>query len=298
MNSSRIQIALLFVQVLSASYAGSSISLKAIAQKTESAAEHHQRGFEFHSRRCLDDASREYAEALRLDPPRELTASEWALVQRFAPRAFITPTEFFPLKDFAAILHPTERLIAYHFFWEDDIDFPEDNDPCDHEVVWVQYSPDRQSIEQVWTYFHGHILAGGEVALSDARQHAQRPRINVQWGKHGSLLAGWETFVVKSESNGGQTITLKQYNEEDFIRLSTQGHRLPDNPLSSRLGWPLKFTGSWNDFTNFSRLIDTRIVLNKAKLARVTRWNNATINRYFLPYNFRPKTEWPNEKAR
>ena len=31
-------------------------------------------------------------------------------------------------------MHPQRRLIAYHFFWEDDIDFPEDNDPCDHEA--------------------------------------------------------------------------------------------------------------------------------------------------------------------
>lgn len=264
-------------------------------QKADTAAAHHERGVEYHLRRCLDDASREYAETLKLDPPRELTAEEGALVRRFAPRAYTTPTEFFPLKDFAAILHPTERLIAYHFFWEDDIDFPEDNDPCDHEVVWVQFSANRQTIEQVWTYFHGHILAGGEAALHDARQHAMRPRINVQWGKHGSLLAGWEDFVVKSESKGGQTVTLKQYNEEDFNRLSTKGHRLLENPLATRLGWPRKFTGTWNDFINFSRLIDTRTRLDKSKLASVSRWNSATINQYFLPYNFKPKTEWPRE---
>ena len=27
----------------------------------------------------------------------------------------------------------------------------------------------------------------------------------------------------------------------------------------------------------------------------VSRWNNAVINQQFLPYNFRPKTEWPGE---
>ncbi len=259
------------------------------AQQSEAAA-HNQRGFDFHSRRCLDDASREYAEVLKLDPPRELTAEEWALVRRFAPRAFTTPTEFFGLKDFAAILHPTERLIAYHFFWEDDIDFPEDNDPCDHEVVWIQFSADRKNIEQVWTYFHGNILAGGEAALADARLHQMRPRINVQWGKHGSLLMGWEQMTVKS--GDGQTRSLKQYNEDTF-RALTKSRRLADHPIGVRLGWPLKFTGTWNDFTNFSRLLQTRQWLTKTKLARVSRWNNATINQYFLPYNFRPKTEWP-----
>lgn len=254
------------------------------------AATHNQRGYEFHFRRCLDDASREYAETLKLDPPRELTAEEWALVQRFAPRAFTTQTEFFGLKDFAAVLHPTERLIAYHFFWEDDIDFPEDNDPCDHEVVWVQFSADRKNLEQVWTYFHGNILAGGEAALEDARLHQMRPRINVQWGKHGSLLAGWEEMTVKSET--GQSRSLKSYNEDTFHALS-KSRRLAEHPIGVRLGWPLKFNGSWDDFTNFSRLVDTRQWLTKHKLAIKSRWNNATINQYFLPYNFRPKTEWP-----
>ncbi|MEO6725776.1 MAG: tetratricopeptide repeat protein [Blastocatellia bacterium] len=271
------------------------------AQQADTAAAHHERGVEYHQRRCLDDASREYAEALRLDPPRELTAEEWALVRRFAPRAYTTPNEFFPLKDFAAILHPTERLIAYHFFWEDDIDFPEDNDPCDHEVVWVQFSDDRRTIEQVWTYFHGRILAGGEVALGEARQHAMRPRINVQWGKHGSLLAGWEQMAIVATGGDAERnyyplnhpITLKQYQEGTYRKLTEEGRRLADHPIGVRLGWPRKFTGTWNDFTNFSRLIDTRLWLNKSKLARVTRWNNATINQYFLPYNFRPKTEWP-----
>jgi hypothetical protein len=28
-------------------------------------------------------------------------------------------------------------------------------------------------------------------------------------------------------------------------------------------------------------------------MARVSRWNSATINQHFLTYNFRPKTEWP-----
>jgi hypothetical protein len=26
----------------------------------------------------------------------------------------------------------------------------------------------------------------------------------------------------------------------------------------------------------------------------VSRWNNATIDRHLLRYNFRPKTEWPD----
>jgi len=74
-------------------------------------------GVAYHLRRFLDDASREYTRALELDPPRDLTDEEWQLARRFAPRVHVTASEFFPLKDFAVILHPAERLIAYHFFW-------------------------------------------------------------------------------------------------------------------------------------------------------------------------------------
>ena len=131
-----------------------------------------------------------------MDPRRDLTDEEWQLARRFAPRVYVIASEFFPLKDFAVIVHPAERLIAYHFFWEDDIDFPEDNDPCDHELMWVRYSPDRISVEKIWTYFHGRILAGGEAALSDAHRNRMRPRVNVQWGKHGSMPVGWEQLKI------------------------------------------------------------------------------------------------------
>jgi hypothetical protein len=270
---------------------------------TDTAELHHQQGVEHHLRRCLDDASREYARALELDPPRELTAGEWALVRRFAPRLYTTPSEFFPLKDFAVILHPTERLIAYHFFWEDDIDFPEDNDPCDHELIWVKYSEDKTSIEKILTYFHGRILEGGEAAINDARAHGMRPRVNIQWGKHGSLPVGWEEMTIIASSGDAekkyypidQPITLKQYQEGTFRKLSEEGRRLADHPLGLRLGWPRKFKGAWADFINFSRFVEPLRLLDRTKMARVSRWNSATINQYFLTYNFRPKTEWPTD---
>jgi hypothetical protein len=275
-------------------------------QTADSAAEHHRLGVAYHERRCLDDASREYARTLALDPPRELTAEEWKLVRRFAPRLYTTPAEFFPLKDFAVILHPSERLIAYHFFWADDIDFPEDNDPCDHELIWVQFATDRTSLEGFWTYFHGRLLEGGVAALQEARQHAMRPRVNVQWGKHGSMPVGWENLQIvagageaeKSYYPLNQPITLRQYNEGTFRKLSEEGRRLADHPLGLRQGWPRRFAGTWNDFINYSRLIDPLRLLDKTRMARVTRWNSATINQHFLPYNFRPKTEWPVSATR
>ena len=274
-----------------------------VRAQDESAASYHDRGVEHHLRRSLDDASRAYDRALQLDPPRPLRPEEWDTVRRFAPRIYTTPTEFFPLKDFAAIFHPDARLIAYHLFWEDDIDFPEDNDPCDHEVVWMRYTPDQRSLEKVWTYFHGRLLEGGDAALEDARQNGQRARINVQWGKHGSMPIDWENLRITANQGDaerayypvGQPITLKLYQEGTFRKLTTEGRRLHTNPLALRLGWPAKFTGSWSDFVDFSRPVEPLTLLDTKKMARVSRWNSATINQHFLTYNFRPKTEWPPE---
>jgi len=267
-----------------------------------SAAEHHAAGVDYHLQRRLDEASREYAQALALDPPRDPTPDEWSLVRRFAPRVYATPSEFFPLKDAAAILHPDQPLIAFHFFWDDDIDFPEDNDPCDHELMWVQYSPDKQRVEKIWTYFHGRILSGGESALDDARSHGMRARVNVQWGKHGSLPVGWERMTIVANDGDaernyypvGRPITLEEYNRGTFQKLHTEGRRLIAHPIGRRLGWPERFSGDWKAFIDFSRLVDPLKLLDKTRMVKVSRWNSATINQQFLTYNFRPKTEWPS----
>lgn len=269
------------------------------AQQAEGNAQtHSQAGFAYHLRRCLDDASREYAQALSLEPPRELTSEEWALVKRFAPRIYVTQSEFFPLKDFAVILHPQKRLIAYHLFWEDDIDFPEDNDPCDHEVMWVEYAEDRVTIKRVWTYFHNRILDSGQTAVEDAKQHGMRPRINVQWGKHGSMPAGWENLKISRDPGATSTepISLKQYNEDLFRLMTTEGRRLANHPLGVRGNWPKKFSGNWAAFTNFPKLVEPLVLMKKNRMALASNWNNATINQYFLHYNFRPKTEWPPDE--
>jgi hypothetical protein len=279
--------------------AGSPAGGQPIAPAT--AAEHHARGVEFHLERRLDEASRDYARALAIDPPRDLTPDEWALVRRFAPRLYVTSREFFPLKNAAVVLHPDQRLIAYHLFWEDDIDFPEDNDPCDHELMWVQYTQDKRELEKIWTYFHGRILSGGDAAVADARRHGMRARVNVQWGKHGSMPVGWEQMpIVANEGDAerehiplNRPITLAEYNQGTFRKLSTTGRRLIDHPIGRRLGWPERFTGNWEQFVEFSRLVDPLPLLNKTRMAQVSRWNSATINQYFLTYNFRPKTEWP-----
>ena len=284
----------------SAPFAQTAVGAAQRPEQTE-AARRHDRGVEFHLQRRLDEAAGEYDAVLALDPPETPDADDRATIIRFAPRVFTVPDEVFPLKDAAAVLHPSERLIAYHLFWEDDIDFPDDNDPCDHEVVWVQFSQDRRTLERFWTYFHGRILDGGGAAIRDAAQHGMRPRVNVQWGKHGSLPVVWESLPITPETGDlertyygvGKAITLAEYNRGTWQKLHSEGRRLRDHPMARRLGWPERFAGDWSRFIDFSREIDLRAAISKPGLMTVSRWNSAVIARHFLPYNFRPKTEWP-----
>ena len=268
----------------------------------QSAAEHHQRGVDFHLRRSLDEASAEYAKALALDPPRVPTAEQRRLVERFAPRVFVTASEPFTLRDAAAIVHPDGGVIAYHLFWDDDIDFPDDNDPCDHELVWVRYTQDGR-LSGFETYFHGRVIDGGAAALEDARAHDQRPAVYAQWGKHGSMPAGWRKQEIEADPGDAEAaylpadtpITLERYHRAVFQKLVKEGPRAANHPLARRGGWPRRFEGTWTDFSTFPRTVDLLALLRTRRMVMVSQWNSATINQYFLRYNFKPKLEWPDE---
>lgn len=264
------------------------------------AAEHNDRGVAAHLRRSLDEASEEYERVLDLDAPRQPTAHERELVDRLAPRVMTTTSEPFALRDVVAILHPGEPVIAYHLLWDDDIDYPDDNDPSDHEVVWVRYTQDGR-LERLWTYFHGRILDGGDAALADAARHGGRPLVNVQWGKHGSMPAGWQQQTIAADVNeteagdlpAGEPISLERYNRATFDKLRQEGARAADHPLARLNKWPRTFTGSWNEFSRFGKSVDVRARLKQRGMVLVSTWNNASLNQRFLRYNFKPKIEWP-----
>src|SRR5690606_1370071 len=94
-----------------------------------------------HRRRRLEEASRDYARLLELDPPSVPSPEQARRIMELAPLLQTRIDEPFALEDCVAIHHPSRSLIAYHLFWDDDIDFPEDNDPTDHEIIWVEYEP-------------------------------------------------------------------------------------------------------------------------------------------------------------
>lgn len=277
------------------------IGLSSLA--TPSLQELHESGIAHHLERSLDAASGVYDEVLRRDPPREPTPAEWRAIERFAPRIFVTASEPFQLRDAAAIMHPDTGLIAYHLFWDDDIDFPDDNDPSDHEVVWSTVSRDQATLTGFRTYFHGRVLAADDEALRDAAAHGGRPAAFVQWGKHGSMPQGWQRLSIVAEDGETESayypldrpITLLEYNRGTWRKLTAEGRRVPGNPIAARAGWPLKFAGDWPAFSTFPVGIDPVPMMRERRAALVSRWNAATLNRWLVRYNFRPKLEWPDE---
>jgi hypothetical protein len=232
----------------------------------------------------LEDARQLYAKVLKLDPPRQPTDEELKRVMRYAPLLYTIPTEPLPLKDVVVVIHPEQPIIAYHLFWEDDIDYPDDSEPCDHEEVWVSYDPESDRVTGVYTWYHSHLVTS-QGAVDAANQRRGRPVVYVEWGKHGSLLDGWQDMTV----DGVSIIKKMQRTHE---RLQTQGHRLVDHPLARN--WPRRFEGSWEGFVDFTHLVDPMEWIEGHRMTMVSRWGNAVINQHFLLYNFHPKWEWPD----
>lgn len=229
-----------------------------------------------HRQRSLNEASRHYAQLLKLDPPAEPTAWQKEQVLRFAPRLHTVAGEFFPLKDVVAIIHPDKPVIGYRLFWEDDLGFPSDNDPCDHEVVWVEFDPASLRVTRVSTYFHGQILSP-EPAVEEANTSGGRPWIGVEWGFHGSVPWGGLEAA---------TPILRKHWEQ-----AHRGRQGPADPLAR--GWPEKFPGSYADYLKFSDPVDPRVLLERRGIIWVSRWPMATLNRYGLRYNVAVKADWP-----
>jgi hypothetical protein len=114
----------------------------------------------------------------------EISAADSTLAKNLAPVLYIQRDESFPLSRVVAVIHPFERVIAYHLLWRDDahgawLPF---TIPTDEELVWVGYDESGQA-SHVWTYWHGVVLS------TDWRGKGQ-VAINVQWGKHGSMPRG------------------------------------------------------------------------------------------------------------
>ena len=231
--------------------------------------------FTAHNERALNRASHYYRRILEIHPSSAPTEDQLKLVYSLAPQLLTVSGEPFDLSDAVAIIHPNHPIIAYHLMWGEINDFPEDNDPVDHEVVWVQYDPDSLKPEKLFTYFHGRII---EMELS------RRPVVGVEWGKHGSLPLN-SNHTPASESNSSHL-------KRNWNRLHTSGTRLPHHPLAS--AWPKKYLGSFAQFSRFEIPVNMRRKLKNDGLIRVGVYANAIMDQELLPYNFSAKIEWPD----
>jgi len=163
------------------------------------------------------------------------TGAAASLARTLAPVLYQQRDETFPLSRAVAVVHPTERLVAYHLLWQDDVHgawIPK-TVPTDEEIVWVGYDSTKAPTD-VWTYWHGRTLhtdwrGKGTVA------------IDVQWGKHGSLPGS----VIQGDLPAFQTLNV-------FYALAILG--IPDIALGrlSRRG-PLCFCHGYRRFREFSR---------------------------------------------
>ena len=104
------------------------------------------------------------------------------LARALAPDLYLQRDEPFPLDRVAAIVHPTRPIVAYHLLWRHDINgqWAPWAEPSDEEVVWVGYDPATGAPRELWTYWHGTLL-------HTLVRTGDRPAVDVQWGKHGSL---------------------------------------------------------------------------------------------------------------
>ena len=240
----------------------------------------------YHLKGELREAGKHYKKVLEMDSPQQLSPEERNHVMRFAPVLHTTPNECFELMDVVAIHHPEKPLIAYHLFWEDDYNFPDDFEPCDHEQVWVAYDPLSGQVIQVWAFFHSRVITTREAA-EDANRNNGQANVYVQWGTHGSLLQGWEK--LRDEHNDSRTIM--EVMKQSYLKVS-KGGRLPDHPL--KRWWPKGFAGEFADYLDFSRALPTSERLRQQDKMVKSRWSNAVLQQLFLLYNFHPKFDWPD----
>lgn len=265
---------------------------KGLALAPDNVYYHNRLAYAYHLERRLKEASQEYENVLELDLPQTVSKEEFELVLKYAPRLFTNPEEFFRLEDVAVILHPDKPIIEYSFFWDDDGDYPDDNDPTDHEKAWIEYDPETGDIVNVYAYFHRAILTTNE-AVEDAREHDNRARFNVQWNGHGSLPVGWERIAIEKIAVKYVHVGIQDRIKDMGTRYNEhiKSTRMPNHPLAKN--WPKKFDGSWEEYTKFSKYVDLPKIIKEKKMVMKSRWSNAVIDQYFLDYQFYPKIEWP-----
>src|SRR5947209_2102730 len=124
------------------------------------------------------------APRLRLPPepaavPGALAADDpgAALARELAPQLYVQRDEPFQLLRVAAVVHPTQPVIAYHLLWSHDVNgqWMPWTKPSDEEEIWVGYDSLTHEPTDLWTYWHSTIL-------HTSWRGKGPPAASVQWG--------------------------------------------------------------------------------------------------------------------
>jgi hypothetical protein len=198
------------------------------------------------------------------------TDSGAVLARGLAPVLYLQRDETFPLERVVAVIHPARRIIAYHLLWRDDVHgaWIPFTVPTDEEVLWVGYDSTRAPTD-LWTYWHGRIL--------HVPWQKSQVRIDVQWGKHGSLPRN----VVESDLPKPQTLNF-------FYAMTIFGE--PDILLGdlNRKG-PLCFCHGYNRYRQFTRPLT---LANRIDIVIRTDDPSAMLREVFGS-NYSNKHRWP-----
>jgi hypothetical protein len=199
------------------------------------------------------------------------TGTAATLARTLAPVLYQQRDETFPLSRAVAVVHPTERLIAYHLLWQDDVHgawIPK-TIPTDQEIVWVGYDSTYAPTD-IWTYWHGKIL--------HAPWKNRQVEIDVQWGKHGSLPRG----INLEDLPRGQSM-------KSFFRFTRYG--IADIWLSrlNREG-PMGFFHSYARYLQFTKPL---LLTNQLNAVVVAADPGPALQRVFgTPYSEKPWWPW------
>lgn len=248
----------------------------------------------YQSHESYADAGFWYGCLLEQEQQHAVSAELADLVLKLAPELYLVESEPFVLQDCVAVIHPEKPLIAYHLFWESDWHSPNDDRPCDHEIIWVGYDPQTLELTGVWSYFHEYIITTA-AALTEAKEHQNRAQAYVQWGLHGTLLAGGLNALTVTWSESPSSITHTGMDAmERMFHDATEGGKRSKHAINQR-SVKRCFTGEFADYIRFSKKLDTRAYLDKYNRIHKSRWANAIISQKALTYNAAPKLEWPEE---
>lgn len=201
-----------------------------------------------------------------------------SLALRFAPILHLHPQEPYPIIAIIAVLHPEEPLIAYHIFFEDDAFMAGRGKSCDHEVMWIQYDPITLKVCDVPTLWHRTVLRT-EFCLMNAKASGQRPNVDIQWGQHGILPAGWMDL---------QTARPRLELWAHYQLMHHASRMLAKRSEEERVSFP----GSYDQYIDFSAPVDAKDFLRKQKVILADHPADELRDRTGL--TFALKKNWPS----